>query len=47
VENFITNPESFSSTTGWKAGGIDVSGETQYPELQVYGYPDMRDMSEE
>ena len=47
VENFITNPESFSSTTGWKAGGIDVSGETQYPELQVYGYPDMRDMNEE
>ena len=43
VKNFITQPNSFTSTSGWAVGGVKVSGETKFPELSLQGLPDIRE----
>lgn len=49
VSNYITSPNSFTSTAGWEVGGVKVEGkeDTQFPSLIPQGYPDMRDINYE
>ena len=48
VSNYITSPNSFTSNTGWEVGGVKIEGAeaTQYPTLEVQGYPDIRDIKQ-
>ena len=46
VQNFVTNPNNFTSTTGWQVGGTSQNGETIYPSLNLQGYPDLRDVDD-
>ena len=44
VQNFITQPNGFTSYSGWEVGGVKEGEETSYPFLDLQGYPDMRDI---
>ena len=44
VQNFITQPNGFTSYSGWDVGGVKSGEETLYPYLELQGYPDMRDI---
>lgn len=43
IKNFITQPNSFTSTSGWEVGGVKVGGEAKFPELSLQGLPDIRE----
>ena len=44
VQNFVTQPNGFTSYSGWDVGGVKSGEETLYPYLELQGYPDMRDI---
>lgn len=44
VQNYISNPEGFTSDSGWETGGAIVEGETVYSSLALQGFPDLRDI---
>jgi hypothetical protein len=44
VQNYISNPEGFTSDSGWETGGAIVEGETVYSSLTLQGFPDLRDI---
>jgi hypothetical protein len=49
VQNYITQASDFTSFSGWEAGGKIVTNnrkesETLYPELNLCGFPDMRNI---
>ena len=47
VQNFITQPSEFTSFSGWERGGVLVDKETIYPQLDLQGFPDVRDINTE
>ena len=46
VMNYVTAPNSYTSTTGWNVGGIKDGETTKYPKLEVQGFPDLRDVED-
>ena len=42
VRNFITNPNTFTSLSGWEVGGAKAGEANIYPILDLQGYPDPR-----
>ena len=44
VQNFVTQPNGFTDYSGWEVGGVKDGEKTNYPELDLQGYPDMRDI---
>ena len=47
VQNFVTQPSEFTSFSGWERGGVLVDKETIYPQLDLQGFPDVRDINTE
>ena len=40
IKNYITNGEGFVSQSGWEVGS---NGNDEYPDLELYGYPNVLD----
>ena len=45
VQSYITNPNSYSSYTGWEVGGIQTNEGVDYPQLDLACIPDPRDIT--
>ena len=45
VQSYVTNPNSYSSYTGWEVGGVQTSEGTDYPQLDLACIPDPRDVA--
>lgn len=45
VQSYVTNPNSYSSYTGWEVGGVQTSEGIDYPQLDLACIPDPRDVA--
>lgn len=45
VQSYITNPNSYSSYTGWEVGGVQTNEGMDYPQLDLACIPDPRDIT--
>lgn len=45
VQSYITNPNSYSSYTGWEVGGVQTNEGVDYPQLDLACIPDPRDVT--
>lgn len=45
VQSYVTNPNSYSSYTGWEVGGVQTGNGIDYPQLDLTCIPDPRDVN--